>query len=220
MWKWKSDCIHKASFAGRHTCHYAVMESADIYASREAVTGFDRQKSRKQSRQTIKGESMIPSTEPYIQVMNKKTIYWFLPMSRYSADEVKHIRQTCGMTQRAFADVFGISVKTLEAWEQGINTPGSAAARLLDLIGYDYGFAAMVAKQPLKEYNGQTVKAVRKILGLPRELFALAIGVSETACGSWEQNKSTPNGPASRLLWLLEREPDILDLLMEKECMQ
>ena len=159
---------------------------------------------------------MIPTTEPYIQVMNKKTVYRFLPMRRYFAEEVKHIRQTCGMTQRTFADVFGISVKTLEAWEQGINTPGSAAARLLDLIGYDDGFATTVAKQPLKEYNGQTVKAVRKTLGLPRELFALAIGVSETACGSWEQNKSTPNGPASRLLWLLEREPDILDLLMEK----
>ena len=159
---------------------------------------------------------MIPNIEPYIQVMNKKTIYRFLPMRRYSADEVKHTRQTCDMTQRAFADVFGISVKTLEAWEQGINTPGSAAARLLDLIGYDYGFATTVAKQPLKEYNGQMVKAIRKTLGLPRELFALAIGVSETACGSWEQNKSTPNGPASRLLNLLELDGDVLSLLMEK----
>ena len=140
-------------------------------------------------------------------------------MIRYSADEVKHIRQTCGMTQRTFAYEICIYVKTLEAWEQGINTPGSAAARLLDLIGYDYGFATTVAKQPLKEYNGQTVKAIRKTLGLPRELFALAIGVSETACGSWEQNKSTPNGPASRLLWLLEKEPDMLELLMEKNGM-
>ena len=71
-----------------------------------------------------------------------------------------------------------ISVKTLEAWEQGINTPGSAAARLLDLIGYDYGFAATIARQPLQEYDGAMVKAIRKKLGLPRELFALAIGVS------------------------------------------
>ena len=160
---------------------------------------------------------MIPTTEPYIQVMNKKTVYRFLPMSRYSADEIKHIRRSCGLTQRAFADLFGISVKTLEAWEQGINTPGSAAARMLDLLRYDYGFAATIARQPLKEYDGAMVKAVRSNLGLPRELFALAIGVSETACGSWEQNRSTPNGPASRLLWLLEREADILDLLMEKE---
>ena len=159
---------------------------------------------------------MIPTTEPYIQVMNKKTVYRFLPMRRYFADEVKHIRQTCGMTQQAFADVFGISVKTLEAWEQGINTPGSAAARLLDLIGFDYGFATMIAKQPLKEYDGEAVRAIRKTLGLPRELFALAIGVSETACGSWEQNKSTPNGPASRLLNLLELDGDVLSLLMEK----
>ena len=159
---------------------------------------------------------MIPTTEPYIQVKNKKTVYRFLPMSRYSADEVKHIRQSCDMTQRAFADVFGISVKTLEAWEQGINTPGSAAARLLDLIGYDYGFAATIARQPLQEYDGAMVKAIRKKLGLPRELFALAIGVSENTCGSWEQNRSTPNGPASRLLWLLEQEPEMPGLLMEK----
>ena len=138
-------------------------------------------------------------------------------MRRYSADEVKHIRQVCDMTQRRFADLFGISVKTLEAWEQGINTPGSAAARLLDLIGYDYGFATTVAQQPLKEYDGEAVKAIRKKLGLPRELFALAIGGSETACGSWEQDRSTPNGPASRLLWLLDTDENVIPLFVEKK---
>lgn len=160
---------------------------------------------------------MIPSNEPYIQILNKKTVYHFLPVSRYGAGEVKAVRQNCRMTQREFAGLFGISTKTLEAWEQGINTPGSAAARLFDLLGYDCGFAAGIAKQPLKEYDGEAVKAVRKKLGLPRELFALAIGVSENACGSWEQNRSVPNGPASRLLRLLEQEPDTINLLMEKE---
>lgn len=159
---------------------------------------------------------MIPSNGPYIQILNKKTVYYFLPMSRYGAGEVKAVRQNCRMTQREFAGLFGISSKTLEAWEQGLNTPGSAAARLLDILGYDYGFAREIAKQPLKEYDGEAVKTVRKKLGLPRKLFALAIGVSERACESWEQNRSVPNGPASRLLCLLEQEPDMPGLLMEE----
>lgn len=72
---------------------------------------------------------MIPSAEPYIRVYNKNSFYAFLPMRRYGADEIKLIRQSCSMNQKHFADLLGVSVKTLEAWEQGINTPGSAAAR-------------------------------------------------------------------------------------------
>ena len=158
--------------------------------------------------------TIIPSQEPYIEVQNKKVVYHFLPMRRYTADEVKSIRQTCRMTQHQFSELFGISVKTLESWEQGINTPGSAAARLLDILNYDYGFASVFCDQECV-YEKDDVKAVRAKTGLPRELFALVLGVSENACGSWEQGRSKPNGPASRLLWLVENIDDMLELLME-----
>ena len=90
-----------------------------------------------------KGVWVIPSEESYIEVQNKKVVYHFLPMRRYTTDEVKSIRQACRMTQHQFSELFGISVKTLESWEQGINTSGSAAARLLDILNYDYGFASV-----------------------------------------------------------------------------
>ena len=137
---------------------------------------------------------MIESGEPYIRIMNKRTAYRFLPARRYLPGEVREVRRSCGMTQKGFAELMGVSVKTLEAWEQGANTPGSAAARLLDLLGDDSGLAAEVAGEPLKEYDGRAVREIRKALGLPRELFALAAGVSETACASWEQGGACRTG--------------------------
>ena len=148
---------------------------------------------------------MIPATDPYIQVQNKNAVYRFLPMRRHTAEEVLGIRKTCGMTQAAFARMMGVSRKTIESWEQGVNTPGSAAARLLDLIEYDHGFASMFEGKPLTEYDYDTGKAksVRTKTGLPRELFSLAIGVTETTAARWEQGRSRPNGPASRPLDLV-----------------
>ena len=124
------------------------------------------------------------------------------------------IRNSCRLTRKAFADLLGVSFKTVESWELGINTPGSAAARLLDILGYDCEYAMSIGAYPLQRYDGSKVKKLRVKLGLSRELFALAIGVSENAAASWEQNRTVPNGPASRIMDLLDKDGDILGLLM------
>ena len=38
------------------------------------------------------------------------------------------------MTQRVFANYMGVSPKTVEAWESGINHPVGPACRLLSLL--------------------------------------------------------------------------------------
>ena len=38
------------------------------------------------------------------------------------------------MTQKIFADYMGVSPKTVEAWESGINHPVGPACRLLSLL--------------------------------------------------------------------------------------
>ena len=52
----------------------------------------------------------------------------------WSADEIKRLRLSIPMTQRAFADFMGVSVKTVESWESGRNHPGGSAARLMQVI--------------------------------------------------------------------------------------
>lgn len=56
------------------------------------------------------------------------------PVPSFSPAEIKVIRQELGMTQNIFAFVMGVSAKTVEAWEQGINTPNGPSCRLLSIF--------------------------------------------------------------------------------------
>jgi putative transcriptional regulator len=59
------------------------------------------------------------------------------PIPHFDASEVKSIRKGLGMTQVVFASVMGVSTKTVEAWEQGINAPNGSSCRLLGLYRAD-----------------------------------------------------------------------------------
>lgn len=59
------------------------------------------------------------------------------PVEMYSNIEIKEIRKTFDLTQATFATVVGVSTKTVEAWESGINKPNGSARRLLGLLKID-----------------------------------------------------------------------------------
>ena len=69
------------------------------------------------------------------------------PPRDFSADEIKEIRSKLNMSQSFFADVIGVSKKTVESWEYGRGKPSGAAARVLTIADKDpdalkkYGFA-------------------------------------------------------------------------------
>lgn len=60
-----------------------------------------------------------------------------LSPTTYNANLVKRTRATLGASQAVFAQFLGVSVQTVRAWEQGINIPQDAAARLMDEIRHD-----------------------------------------------------------------------------------
>ena len=47
---------------------------------------------------------------------------------------VKAERESLGMTQKAFANALGVSKRTVEAWDTGLNTPSPTAKNLIHLI--------------------------------------------------------------------------------------
>jgi len=59
------------------------------------------------------------------------------PLHNYTASEIKEIRLQNSMTQRLFAEALGVSVKTVEAWESGTNSPSGIASRMLELLNQD-----------------------------------------------------------------------------------
>ena len=60
-----------------------------------------------------------------------------VPVKEYNASEVKKIRNETGRSQKTFASYLGVSRKTVEAWESGINHPSGAASRLLHMMEMD-----------------------------------------------------------------------------------
>lgn len=56
------------------------------------------------------------------------------PIQSYTADDIKAIRHSTGLTQSMFAKWFGVSTRTVEAWENGRNKPSGPSSRLLGLL--------------------------------------------------------------------------------------
>jgi putative transcriptional regulator len=52
----------------------------------------------------------------------------------YTAEMVKTTRALLSASQRVFAQILGTSVRTVRAWEQGINPPQPMACRFMDEI--------------------------------------------------------------------------------------
>ena len=55
----------------------------------------------------------------------------------YDPDLVRTTRRILGASQSIFARFLGVSVKTVRAWEQGVNAPAGIAARFMDEIRSD-----------------------------------------------------------------------------------
>ena len=69
------------------------------------------------------------------------------PPREFTASEIRDIRDKLNMSQAFFAEVIGVSKKTVESWEYGRGKPNGAAARVLTIAQTDpealrrYGFA-------------------------------------------------------------------------------
>lgn len=67
----------------------------------------------------------------------KRNTISVVPVKEYDAEQVKQIRKSTGMSQKAFAGYMGVSDKTVEAWEAGTNRPSGAASRILNMMEMD-----------------------------------------------------------------------------------
>ncbi len=67
----------------------------------------------------------------------RKRLVNIKPIPHYKHNEIKRIRAKVEMTQKSFALLMGVSVKTIEAWENGRNQANGTAQRMLYLLDRD-----------------------------------------------------------------------------------
>ena len=56
------------------------------------------------------------------------------PVKVWTAEGIRALRKSLYLAQSVFAEVLGVSKATVIAWENGNNSPGCPASRLLELI--------------------------------------------------------------------------------------
>ena len=54
----------------------------------------------------------------------------------YAAEDVKRTRKSLNVSQRVFACLLGVSVKTVRSWEQGERVANTMACRFMDEINH------------------------------------------------------------------------------------
>ena len=65
--------------------------------------------------------------------------------------------------------------------------------------------------EPIKEYSAAEIKNIRTTLGMAQSVFAVSMGVSKKTVEAWESGRNMPEGPARRILGMIQTDPLILE---------
>ena len=63
---------------------------------------------------------------------------------------------------------------------------------------------------PVKVFDAEEVRKIRKNTGLSQKLFAGYMGVSTKTVEAWEAGTNRPSGAASRILSMLEMDAELI----------
>jgi putative transcriptional regulator len=71
-----------------------------------------------------------------------------------------------------------------------------------------------VCEIPTPVYDGTDVRRIRETLRLSQNGLAVALGVSKRTVEAWEAGKSNPSNVANKLIYLIEKNQELLNLLI------
>lgn len=71
-----------------------------------------------------------------------------------------------------------------------------------------------VREIPVPEYKTDDVSRVRSELRLSQRALASVLGVFARTVEAWEAGRNAPNGPAARMLYLIEADHSLVDKLV------
>lgn len=80
---------------------------------------------------TLKQQTELPGK------LTMRTVRIAKPSIAWKPKKIAELRESLGASQIIFATFMGVSVKTIHAWEQGINKPSGIACRFLSEMQHD-----------------------------------------------------------------------------------
>lgn len=85
---------------------------------------------------------------------------------------------------------------------------------LREAIEYERGNLCVrrrvVQVKGVPKYEAKNIKQIRLKANLSQASLARVIGVSTKTVEAWERGRNIPSGPAQRLLYLIDKEPEII----------
>jgi len=62
---------------------------------------------------------------------------------------------------------------------------------------------------PVRDYDATEVKEIRNSLDMSQSFFAMFMGVSKKTVEAWESGRNMPDGPARRILSMVQIDPGL-----------
>lgn len=99
-------------------------------------------------------------------------------------DQIREIRKRAGLTQQAFAETFGIPMRTLQGWELGERTP---ADYIVDMLEKTARYRALEEEEKMTSWSRAHADeiAIKKINDNPTD-FLLLVNGQEICVGTLE----------------------------------
>lgn len=105
-------------------------------------------------------------------------------------------------------------------FEQNFNIYDDLKESLADVIAYKHGDKSrcrfQVREIAIPRFTGADVHRLRARLNLSQPALAVAVGVSKRTVEAWEAGVNEPSGAASHLLYLISKQPKLLDELITR----
>lgn len=92
--------------------------------------------------------------DPDAALVSAEELIQFKPVLPPKTINVKRIRQDLNLTQKEFADCFGVSKRTVQEWEQGRRHPTATARNFLKVIALEPTLIRKILLSPKKQHYG------------------------------------------------------------------
>jgi len=114
-------------------------------------------KQRKIKKETTFGDEILHSLNDFHDTVRRgepitvRTFKLELQPTEYKADDVRRTRNRMGVSQAILAQLLGVSVKTVQSWEQGERPVPGPARRLFDDFNTNTNYWKRILQKAIKQ---------------------------------------------------------------------